>query len=52
MIDCWDSHPPLNGFGLTEKALETNTFKNALEYTNKAFRDWTNNLDNDTEDWF
>lgn len=49
MVDCWDPHPPLNGFGLTEKATTTNTFKEASEYTRKAFQNWCEALREDTE---
>lgn len=35
----WDeSHPPINGFGLTQKGYETNTYKKAYEILIDSYR--------------
>lgn len=38
LADCDESHPPVNGFGLTEKGFESATYKKAEYLMNEEYR--------------
>lgn len=37
-----DARPPINGYALTRKGFETNTFKKRYEEHNKSLEEWAN----------
>ena len=38
-----EAHPPITGWSLTKKALETDKYKEIVEFVNKSLADWANN---------
>ena len=38
LIDCDESHPPINGFGLTTKGFESTTYKKAINFLDEEYR--------------
>lgn len=40
LTDCDEAHPPLNGFGLTDKGFESATYKKANKLIDDEYRRW------------
>lgn len=38
LIDCDESYPPINGFGLTTKGFESTTYKKAINFLDGEYR--------------